>query len=187
MIRLNFFDPIRCIGIVSAHNIKGLAIVLRRSMKRDAWVMGFAKLGEVTSAPRPAPTMALANVVRAWSTALLAFLLYLRRAIYSSITGGPFTSRIVQQSEKALNMSKYYKDDPAWADIEPLPQDDGALHPLAAIAYSDEYSEAMSYLRAVMAKNEFSDRVLDLTEHIISMNPAHYTVWCVAHRIRQEV
>lgn len=79
-------------------------------------------------------------------------------------------------------MARFYHDDPAWADIEPLQQDDGSLHPLAAIAYTDEYSEAMGYLRAVMAKNEFSERVLDLTEHIISMNPAHYTVWCVPRR-----
>ena len=70
-----------------------------------------------------------------------------------------------------------YSEDEAWADIGPLPQDDGGVHPLAAIAYTEEYSEAMSYLRAVMAKNEMSERVLDLTEHIISMNPAHYTVW----------
>lgn len=28
-----------------------------------------------------------------------------------------------------------------------------------------------------MAKEEHSPRVLDLTEHIISLNPAHYTVW----------
>ncbi|OCK74820.1 farnesyltransferas-like protein [Lepidopterella palustris CBS 459.81] len=73
-------------------------------------------------------------------------------------------------------MSKY-SDDPAWSDIVPLPQDDGGPNPLAAIAYKDEYSEAMSYLRAVMAENEMSERVLGLTEHIISMNPAHYTVW----------
>ena len=71
----------------------------------------------------------------------------------------------------------YYHDDPAWKDVEPIPQDDGGLHPLAAIAYTDEYSEAMGYLRAVMAKCEYSERVLQLTEHIISMNPAHYTVW----------
>ncbi|KAF2441305.1 farnesyltransferas-like protein [Karstenula rhodostoma CBS 690.94] len=71
----------------------------------------------------------------------------------------------------------YYHDDPAWGDVTPLAQDDGGLHPLASIAYTDEYSEAMGYLRAVMAANEYSDRVLALTEHIISMNPAHYTVW----------
>lgn len=35
----------------------------------------------------------------------------------------------------------------------------------------------MSYLRAVIAANEHSQRVLDLTSHIISLNPAHYTVW----------
>lgn len=35
----------------------------------------------------------------------------------------------------------------------------------------------MGYLRAVMASKEHSPRVLDLTEHIISLNAAHYTVW----------
>ncbi len=70
-----------------------------------------------------------------------------------------------------------YADDPAWADVVPIPQDDGGPNPLAEIAYTEEYSEAMAYLRAVMADEERSERVLDLTEHIIDMNPAHYTVW----------
>ena len=48
---------------------------------------------------------------------------------------------------------------------------------LATIAYAPRYLEAMSYLRAVMADNEFSDRCLALTEDIIEQNPAHYTVW----------
>jgi protein farnesyltransferase/geranylgeranyltransferase type-1 subunit alpha len=74
-------------------------------------------------------------------------------------------------------MSSHYTESELWADIVPLPQDDGPGQPLAAISYTDEYSDAMSYLRAVMAKNEMSERVLDLTEDIISMNPAHYTVW----------
>ena len=72
---------------------------------------------------------------------------------------------------------KSYSEDPGWEDIIPIPQDDGGPNPLAAINYSDEYSEAMSYLRAVMANSEYSERILDLTEHIINMNPAHYTVW----------
>ena len=71
---------------------------------------------------------------------------------------------------------KFYHDDPAWADVEPLPQQDTG-HPLASIAYTEEYSESMSYLRAIMAKSEYSQRGLELTDHIISMNPAHYTVW----------
>lgn len=70
-----------------------------------------------------------------------------------------------------------YSEDPAWADIIPLPTDEGGRNPLAAIAYSDEYGEAMSYLRAIMATNEFTPRVLDLTDDLIDMNPAHYTVW----------
>lgn len=72
-----------------------------------------------------------------------------------------------------------YSDDSTWDDIVPLPQDDGGPNPLAAIAYTDEYSEAMSYLRAIMAKNEMSERALALTEDIIDMNAAHYTVWFV--------
>ena len=70
-----------------------------------------------------------------------------------------------------------YSDSEVWADITPIAQDDGGPNPLAAIAYTEEYSEAMSYLRAVMAKDERSERVLGLTEDIIRLNPAHYTVW----------
>ena len=70
-----------------------------------------------------------------------------------------------------------YEESELWDDIVPIPQDEGGPNPLAAIAYTDEYSEAMSYLRAIMAKNEKSERALDLTKHIVTMNPAHYTVW----------
>ncbi|KAL6709676.1 CAAX geranylgeranyltransferase alpha subunit [Coniothyrium glycines] len=121
--------------------------------------------------------MTLVNIVRSWLSTIIAspyrLLHSLCSRFYREVVGGSKARR----SQIVSKMPKFYHDDPAWADIEPLPQDDGALHPLAAIAYSDEYSEAMGYLRAVMAKNEFSERILDLTEHIISMNPAHYTVW----------
>jgi protein farnesyltransferase/geranylgeranyltransferase type-1 subunit alpha len=69
-----------------------------------------------------------------------------------------------------------YQEDPDWEDIIPIPQDDGD-RPLAQIAYTEEYAEAMSYLRAIMAKEEYSERALKITEHITEMNPAHYTVW----------
>ncbi|KAF7589245.1 CAAX geranylgeranyltransferase alpha subunit [Aspergillus hancockii] len=77
-------------------------------------------------------------------------------------------------------MSGKYSSDPEWASIQPIPLDDGSesgAMPLATIAYSDEYLEATSYLRAVMAANEMSERALKLTDDVISMNPAHYTVW----------
>jgi protein farnesyltransferase/geranylgeranyltransferase type-1 subunit alpha len=116
------------------------------------------------------PTMAL-NFVRDCLTVILLSPYHFVRAIFCRLS----IARPI--SGEKQRMPKFYDDDEAWADIEPLPQDDGGLHPLAAIAYSEEYSQAMGYLRAVMARNEFSERVMALTEHIISMNPAHYTVW----------
>ncbi len=79
-----------------------------------------------------------------------------------------------------------YAESPEWADVVPLPQDDGP-NPLAAIAYTEEYSEAMAYLRAVMASNELTERVLELTEDVIDMNPAHYTVWSACLFSQSEV
>ncbi|KAI9797034.1 MAG: CAAX geranylgeranyltransferase alpha subunit [Piccolia ochrophora] len=80
-----------------------------------------------------------------------------------------------------------YSSDPVWSDVIPIPQDDGGPDALAAIAYTEEYSEAMSYLRAVMADNEFSERALALTEHIIGINPSHYTVWLYRAKILLEL
>ncbi|EJT76328.1 hypothetical protein GGTG_06248 [Gaeumannomyces tritici R3-111a-1] len=74
--------------------------------------------------------------------------------------------------------------DPAWDDVVPIPlvEPEGAL---ASINYSDDYAEAISYLRAVMANKEYSPRCLKLTEHVIDMNPAHYTVWLYRFSIVQ--
>ncbi|RCI11753.1 hypothetical protein L249_7677 [Ophiocordyceps polyrhachis-furcata BCC 54312] len=66
--------------------------------------------------------------------------------------------------------------DPEWDDVVPIPQSEPE-DALAKIAYADDYAEVVSYLRAVMAANEHSPRCLRLTERVISMNPAHYTVW----------
>lgn len=76
----------------------------------------------------------------------------------------------------------YYAVHPLWQDVSPIPQADQS-GTLAAIAYSPRYSEAMSYLRALMADNEISDRALALTQDLISMNPAHYTVWIYRMRV----
>jgi hypothetical protein len=120
------------------------------------------------------------NFIRAWLETIFLSPYRLLRALLPT-SAYPTNPKAKGVRER---MPKYYHDDEAWADIEPLPQDDGGLHPLAAIAYTEEYSEAMGYLRAVMAKNEFSERVLGLTEHIISMNPAHYTVWYVVCSVK---
>jgi hypothetical protein len=38
-------------------------------------------------------------------------------------------------------------------------------------------TELMDLFRGVVAKGEYSDRVLDLTEEILENNAANYTVW----------
>lgn len=73
-------------------------------------------------------------------------------------------------------MSKY-SISPLYADLNPLPLDPGGPSPIAAIAYSADYAEAMAYLRALMAADEKSERALEVTEDLVEMNPAHYTVW----------
>lgn len=65
---------------------------------------------------------------------------------------------------------------PEWADLEPVPQDDGP-NPLVPIAYTEEYRSASDMFRAVTRRNEHSERALELTWEIINFNPAHYTVW----------
>ncbi|KAF2156905.1 protein prenylyltransferase [Myriangium duriaei CBS 260.36] len=76
-----------------------------------------------------------------------------------------------------------YSENPKWEDVTPFPQDDGGPNPLAAISYTEGYAEAMAYLRAIMAANEMSERALELTDDIIGMNPAHYTVWLYRAKI----
>lgn len=83
----------------------------------------------------------------------------------------------------AKSKTAFYATSPHWSDVTAIPlleSDPSQPDPgpaLATIAYSLRYTEAMSYLRAVMAINEASERVLALTEDVIGMNPAHYTVW----------
>ncbi|KAG8960757.1 CAAX geranylgeranyltransferase alpha subunit [Tulasnella sp. 408] len=74
-----------------------------------------------------------------------------------------------------------YSARPDWEDVTPIAQaEEGKV--LAPIFYSQEYKEAMDYFRAILQKEEYSERVLSLTEHIIRMNPAHYSVWQYRYR-----
>ncbi|OCH86328.1 protein prenylyltransferase [Obba rivulosa] len=69
-----------------------------------------------------------------------------------------------------------YAADPEWADVVPLQQYEG-VDPIAPIFYSEEYKDATDYFRGIVKTGEMSPKVLKLTEHIIRMNPAHYSAW----------
>ncbi|KAJ3219114.1 hypothetical protein HK099_004808 [Clydaea vesicula] len=48
---------------------------------------------------------------------------------------------------------------------------------VAPIAYPADYKKAMDIFRTITTTNEQSKRTLYLTEFIIRLNPAHYTIW----------
>eukprot|EP01065_Artemidia_motanka_P039194 TRINITY_DN48069_c0_g1_i1.p1 TRINITY_DN48069_c0_g1~~TRINITY_DN48069_c0_g1_i1.p1 ORF type:complete len:384 (+),score=113.36 TRINITY_DN48069_c0_g1_i1:23-1174(+) len=68
-----------------------------------------------------------------------------------------------------------YSQRPEWQDVERVPQDD--VGGVVSIRYSDTFVECHDYFRAVVARSELSPRVVELTEDVISCNPANYTAW----------
>ncbi|KAJ3773518.1 hypothetical protein FB446DRAFT_732465 [Lentinula raphanica] len=69
-----------------------------------------------------------------------------------------------------------YVDRPGWDDVVPIEQYENGS-PLAPIFYTNEYKDVANYFRGIVKTGEKSERVLELTEHIIRLNPAHYTAW----------
>jgi hypothetical protein len=81
------------------------------------------------------------------------------------------TVKDMDAEEHKLRLSQ----DPEWADVTPIPQDDGP-NPVVPIDYKPDFIETMGYFRAVYKANEFSPRALQLTHQAILLNPGNYTV-----------
>ena len=64
-----------------------------------------------------------------------------------------------------------------WDDVEPLEQYEGGPAPIAPIPYTPQYTEVMSYFRAILKKEEASERALKLTQEVIYFSEGHYTAW----------
>lgn len=69
-----------------------------------------------------------------------------------------------------------FQDRREWNDVLPEPQDEGP-DPVAVIAYTDRFRNTFDYFRAVLRKDERSERALNLTTECCQLNPANYTVW----------
>lgn len=79
-----------------------------------------------------------------------------------------------------------YNKDPIWNDIIPEPQEESE-DAVVQIMYSEECKKlfgclsvvtmVMDYFRAILRKDERSQRALDLTSDVVRLNSANYTAW----------
>lgn len=73
-----------------------------------------------------------------------------------------------------------------WSGVKPVFIPDEKRQ-LARINYSEEFAVSMAYLRAIQRSHEISERALALTQAILELNPAHYSVWDYRFEIVKEI
>ncbi|OHT04446.1 prenyltransferase alpha subunit [Tritrichomonas foetus] len=77
---------------------------------------------------------------------------------------------------------KFYRDDPNFADIKPLPLPQQTGDPFY-INYSEEYIDLFGYFMALVNKEEISERALSVAERVINRYSNHYTAWWYKYHI----
>uniref|UniRef100_A0A914XBY2 Protein farnesyltransferase/geranylgeranyltransferase type-1 subunit alpha n=1 Tax=Plectus sambesii TaxID=2011161 RepID=A0A914XBY2_9BILA len=90
------------------------------------------------------------------------------------------------EQHDAVVGSKLLKDDERWNDVTPIYHSD-AENAVVPIAASEEFKDAFAYFRAIVQKDERSERALQLTTHCAELNSANYTVWQYRRNILQSL
>jgi protein farnesyltransferase/geranylgeranyltransferase type-1 subunit alpha len=65
---------------------------------------------------------------------------------------------------------------PDFSDLSPVEQNDG-LNPVCPIAYTPEFLDSMNYFRAILGKDERTERAFEVCTRVIKYNSACYTAW----------
>ena len=74
-----------------------------------------------------------------------------------------------------------------WDDLVPIPQYEEGLAPICAIHYSKDYEEVNDYFRAILKKQEVSERAYHLTTEVITFSEGNYTAWFYRRKCIEEL
>ncbi len=77
--------------------------------------------------------------------------------------------------------------DGKWDDLSPLEQYEGGQAPIAPMPYKADYAEVMGYFRAILKKEEVSERAFKLTREVIQHAPGNYTAWVYRRKLLEKL
>lgn len=78
-----------------------------------------------------------------------------------------------------------YRTRPEWADVEPISIKTQTS--IMDIKYTARYEEAFSYFRAMLVRDELSERSLELTADCIELQRSNFSVWYFRRRILRKL
>ncbi|KAI6239557.1 hypothetical protein M3Y99_00545100 [Aphelenchoides fujianensis] len=92
----------------------------------------------------------------------------------------------MSEMNEEVKSSPLYKDRDDWRDVQPIYLSD-AESAIVRISHTDSFTDAFAFLRALLNKNELSERALELTTTCSQLNPANYSVWQFRRNILKEL